>query len=230
MSGTDGQPQRLQRPRPGWPTHCIRFQKLQSHRYLRNKITFISGVSAFTDFLHAIYPFSDLKTSRASRGCRCPFADPFIHFRHLRAYDMRKKGEMKPIDVKLIGTVESPLIDLESAPRQADEDAPEAWLVFEPEILEGLRSIRPGDRVIVLTWLDRARRDVLSVHPRGDTSRALEGVFSTRSPHRPNPIGLHEVEITAVDGRRFRVKHLEVLDGTPIIDVKPILSADVSER
>ena len=143
---------------------------------------------------------------------------------------MRKKGEMKPIDVKLIGTVESPLIDLESAPRQADEDAPEAWLVFEPEILEGLRSIRPGDRVIVLTWLDRARRDVLSVHPRGDTSRAREGVFSTRSPHRPNPIGLHEVEITAIDGRRFRVKHLEVLDGTPIIDVKPILSANVSER
>jgi tRNA-Thr(GGU) m(6)t(6)A37 methyltransferase TsaA len=133
-------------------------------------------------------------------------------------------------DVKAIGRVESPLTDLESAPRQADEGAPEAWLVFEPEVLEGLRSIRPGDEVIVLTWLDRARRDVLSVHPRGDASRAQEGVFSTRSPHRPNPIGLHRVEITAVDGRRVRVRSLEALDGTPIIDVKPILSDDISQR
>jgi tRNA-Thr(GGU) m(6)t(6)A37 methyltransferase TsaA len=97
-------------------------------------------------------------------------------------------------------------------------------------MLEGLRSIRPGDEVIVITWLDRARRDVLSVHPRGDASRAQEGVFSTRSPHRPNPIGLHQVEITAVDGRRVRVRSLEALDGTPIIDVKPVLNADVSRR
>lgn len=132
--------------------------------------------------------------------------------------------------VKGIGMVESSLIDLESAPRQADEGAPEAWLVFEPEMLEGLRSLRPGDEVIVLTWLDRARRDVLSVHPRGDSSRAPEGVFSTRSPHRPNPIGLHRVEITAIDGRRVRVRSLEVVDGTPIIDVKPVLSGDISQR
>ncbi|MGH7573229.1 MAG: tRNA (N6-threonylcarbamoyladenosine(37)-N6)-methyltransferase TrmO, partial [Gemmatimonadota bacterium] len=102
--------------------------------------------------------------------------------------------------------------------------------VFEPEMLPGLRSSRPGDVVIVITWLDRARRDVLSVHPRGDTSRAEEGVFSTRSPHRPNPIGLHQVEITAIDGRRMRVRNLEALDGTPIIDVKPTLSGDISER
>ena len=129
-----------------------------------------------------------------------------------------------------IGRVESPLADLESAPRQADEGAPAAWLVFEPEMLEGLRNLRPGDEVVVITWLDRARRDVLSVHPRGDTSRAREGVFSTRSPHRPNPIGLHRVEITAVDGRRVRVRSLEALDGTPIVDVKPTLSEDVSQR
>jgi tRNA-Thr(GGU) m(6)t(6)A37 methyltransferase TsaA len=133
-------------------------------------------------------------------------------------------------EVKAIGRVESPLTDLESAPRQADEDAPEAWLVFEPEVLEGIRNVRPGDEVIVLTWLDRARRDVLSVHPRGDTSRAKEGVFSTRSPHRPNPIGLHRVEITAVDGRRARVRQLEALDGTPILDVKPVLSGAIGER
>src|ERR1700737_1729853 len=104
-------------------------------------------------------------------------------------------------EVKPIGRVESPLTDLASAPRQADEGAPEAWLVFEPEGLEGLRSLRPGDQVILITWRDGARRDVVSVHPRGDASRAEEGVFSTRSPHRPNPIGLHRVEITAVDGR-----------------------------
>jgi tRNA-Thr(GGU) m(6)t(6)A37 methyltransferase TsaA len=133
-------------------------------------------------------------------------------------------------EVRPIGRVESPLADLESAPRQADEGAPAAWLVFEPEMLEGLRNLRPGDEVVVITWLDRARRDVLSVHPRGDTSRAREGVFSTRSPHRPNPIGLHRVEITAVDGRRVRVRSLEALDGTPIVDVKPTLSEDVSQR
>jgi tRNA-Thr(GGU) m(6)t(6)A37 methyltransferase TsaA len=133
-------------------------------------------------------------------------------------------------ELMAIGRVESPLVDLESAPRQADEGAPEAWLVFEPEVLEGLVSIRPGDEVIVITWLDRARRDVLSVRPRGDASRALEGVFSTRSPHRPNPIGLHQVEITAIDGRRVSVRNLEALDGTPILDVKPILSGDISKR
>ena len=133
-------------------------------------------------------------------------------------------------EVNVIGRVESPLTDLASAPRQADEGAPEAWLVFEPAVLEGLRNVRPGDEVIVITWLDRARRDVLSVHPRGDSARPQEGVFSTRSPHRPNPIGLHRVEITAVDGRRVRVRHLEAVDGTPIIDVKPILHEDIGKR
>jgi tRNA-Thr(GGU) m(6)t(6)A37 methyltransferase TsaA len=133
-------------------------------------------------------------------------------------------------EVKAIGKVESPLTDLAAAPRQADEGAPAAWLVFEPEMVEGLRSLRPGDQVILLTWLDRARRDVLSVHPRGDTSRAQEGVFNTRSPHRPNPIGLHRVEITDIDGRRLRVRNLEAVDGTPIIDLKPTLGEDISLR
>ena len=137
---------------------------------------------------------------------------------------------MTSFEVRVIGKVESALTDLESAPRQADEGAPEAWVVFEPEMLEGLRSIRPGDEVILITWLDRARRDVLSVHPRGDISRTREGVFNTRSPHRPNPIGLHRVEITAINGRRVQVRHLEALDGTPIIDVKPILSEDIGQR
>src|SRR4029450_7035262 len=143
---------------------------------------------------------------------------------------MKRESNVTSFELKSIGRVESPLRDLESAPRQADEDATPAWLVFEPEVREGLRSLRPGDRVFVLTWLDRARRDLLSVHPRGDTSRAQEGVFSTRSPHRPNPIGLHPGEIPGIDGLRVQVDRLEVLDGTSIVDIKPMISADVSQR
>jgi tRNA-Thr(GGU) m(6)t(6)A37 methyltransferase TsaA len=129
-----------------------------------------------------------------------------------------------------IGTVESPLTDPASAPNQGDEGAPDAWLVFEPAVLEALDGFREGDEVIVLTWLDRARRDVLRVHPRGDVSRAQQGVFSTRSPHRPNPIGLHRVEIASIDGARVQVRNLEAVDGTPIVDVKPVLSTDINER
>jgi tRNA-Thr(GGU) m(6)t(6)A37 methyltransferase TsaA len=134
------------------------------------------------------------------------------------------------LTLKVIGKVESRLTDLDSAPRQADEGAPEAWLVFEPEVLEGLRNIRTGDEVVLITWLDRAQRDVLTVYPRGDTSRAQEGVFNTRSPHRPNPIGLHRVEITAIEGRRLRVRQLEALNGTPIIDLKPVLNEEIGQR
>jgi tRNA-Thr(GGU) m(6)t(6)A37 methyltransferase TsaA len=133
-------------------------------------------------------------------------------------------------EVRPIGRVESSLNDPESAPRQADEGAPEAWLVFDVEVLEGLRNVRPGDEVILITWLHQARRDVLSVHPRGDITRPREGVFSTCSPHRPNPIGLHRVQVTAIDGSRVRVRSLEAVDGTPILDLKPVLSADVAQR
>jgi tRNA-Thr(GGU) m(6)t(6)A37 methyltransferase TsaA len=133
-------------------------------------------------------------------------------------------------EVMTIGKVESLLTDLDSAPKQGDEGAPDAWLVFEPGVLDALEGIRPGDEVIVLTWLHRARRDVLRVHPRGDTSRAQQGVFNTRSPHRPNPIGLHAVEILSIDGGNVRVSKLEALDGTPIVDVKPVLSSDVGRR
>lgn len=129
-----------------------------------------------------------------------------------------------------IGRVESPLVDLASAPPQGDEGAPDAWLVFEPRVLEGLEGLRPGDEIIVLTWLHRARRDVLRVHPRGDPARPEQGVFGTRSPDRPNPIGLHRVEILAIEGSRVRVRNLEAVDGTPVVDVKPLLSGEVGER
>jgi tRNA-Thr(GGU) m(6)t(6)A37 methyltransferase TsaA len=121
------------------------------------------------------------------------------------------------------------LTDPAQAPRQGDEGAPEAWLVFEPQMLEGIRDLRVGDDIIVLTWLDRARRDVLSTRPRGEANRPLLGVFSTRSPDRPNPIGLHRVQILALDGVRIRVRELEALDQTPILDIKPVL-ASIPER
>jgi tRNA-Thr(GGU) m(6)t(6)A37 methyltransferase TsaA len=129
-----------------------------------------------------------------------------------------------------IGRVESPLTDPASAPKQGDEGAPVAWLVLEPEVLDALDGVREGDQLIVLTWLDRARRDVLRVHPRGDPSRPQQGVFSTRSEHRPNPIGLHRVEVAAIDGARVQVRNLEAVDGTPILDIKPVLGGDVSKR
>jgi tRNA-Thr(GGU) m(6)t(6)A37 methyltransferase TsaA len=137
---------------------------------------------------------------------------------------------MSSFEIRSIGTVSSSLKALDAAPRQADEGAPEAWLVFEPDVAEALRGIRPGDDLILITWLDRARRDVLSVHPRGDVSRPPEGVFTTRSPHRPNPLGLHDVHVIAVKGSRVRVRGLEAIDGTPIVDVKPVLSADIAQR
>jgi tRNA-Thr(GGU) m(6)t(6)A37 methyltransferase TsaA len=127
-----------------------------------------------------------------------------------------------------IGRVESTLVDRETAPKQGYEGSPEAWLVFDQRVSEGIRDLEAGSDVIVLTWLDRASRDVLAVHPRSDPRNPELGVFSTRSPDRPNPVGLHRVHIVAVDGLRIRVRDLEALDGTPVVDVKPVLdeSAD----
>ena len=128
----------------------------------------------------------------------------------------------------VIGHVESPLADPALAPKQGSEGAPDAWLVFRGSVRDGLRELRAGDEVIVLTWLHRADREVLRVHPRDDPARPRTGVFGTRSADRPNPIGLHRVRILAVDGLRLHVQGLEAVDGTPIIDVKPVLS--VAER
>ena len=124
----------------------------------------------------------------------------------------------------------SQLSDPNSAPKQGDEGAPAAMIVLDPEFLEALHGIQPGDALLVLTWLDRADRDVLTVHPRGDPARERLGVFATRSPHRPNPIGLHRVRVDFIDGTRIGVADLEALDGTPILDLKPVLRADIAER
>ena len=125
--------------------------------------------------------------------------------------------------------MESSLSEPGEAPLQGDEGAPDAWLVLNPAVSEGLRGLQPGTDVLVLTWLDRASRDVLTVHPRGDTERPATGVFNTRSPDRPNPIGLHRVTILTIDGNRVHVRNLEALDQTPVLDVKPVLRA-IAER
>jgi tRNA-Thr(GGU) m(6)t(6)A37 methyltransferase TsaA len=126
--------------------------------------------------------------------------------------------------VRPVGYVESPLTDPAAAPKQGFEGAPEAWLVFSPEVAEAVRDLAAGDQVFVLTWLDQARRDVLAVHPRDDPRNPETGVFSTRSQDRPNPIGLHRVTIAAIEGLRVLVRDLEAVDGTPILDVKPVLA------
>jgi tRNA-Thr(GGU) m(6)t(6)A37 methyltransferase TsaA len=125
--------------------------------------------------------------------------------------------------IRPIGRVESVLTDLAAAPRQGDEGAPNAVLNFDPSVVDGLDGIAVGDHIIVLTWLDRADRSVIRVHPRGDPASPMRGVFSTRSPDRPNPIGLHDVVVLSVAHQRLTVSGLEALDGTPILDVKPVL-------
>jgi len=132
-------------------------------------------------------------------------------------------------EVTPIGHVRSPLAERSQAPRQGDEGAPSAWLVFEPHVTDAVRDLRAGDHIIVITWLDRARRDVLTTHPRDDPDSPLLGVFSTRSPDRPNPIGLHRVQILAVEDGRIFVSNLEAIDNTPILDIKPVLD-QVAER
>jgi tRNA-Thr(GGU) m(6)t(6)A37 methyltransferase TsaA len=132
---------------------------------------------------------------------------------------MTNRYELRPI-----GYVQSPLTDPATAPKQGDEGAPDAWLVLDPEVAEAARDLTVGADVFVLTWLHRARRDVLAVHPRDDPRTPETGVFSTRSQDRPNPIGLHRVTIAAIDGLRVLARGLEAVDGTPIVDVKPVLA------
>jgi tRNA-Thr(GGU) m(6)t(6)A37 methyltransferase TsaA len=128
-----------------------------------------------------------------------------------------------------IGHVASSLVDPANAPKQGDEGAPDAWLNIAAQYREGLRDMKAFNEILVLTWLDRARRDVLVVHPRDNTARPMRGVFSTRSADRPNPIGLHRVQVLDIHETRIRVRNLEAVDGTPVLDLKPVLDA-VGER
>ena len=127
-----------------------------------------------------------------------------------------------------IGLLHSPLKEPGEAPRQGSEGAPNAWLEVNATVAEGLEGIAVGDEVIVITWLHKAQRDVLKVHPRGDETAPLAGVFATRSPDRPNPLGLHRVTVLEIVGERVKVGPIEAIDGTPVVDIKPVLpqSAD----
>jgi len=136
----------------------------------------------------------------------------------------RGDGAGTTYTVEPVGWVRSTLREASEAPKQPDEGAPQATLEFVPAVREALDGLTPGDRVHVLTWLHRADRETLRVHPRGDLARPLTGVFATRSPDRPNPIGLHDVVILALDGLTMTVDRLEAVDGTPVLDVKPVLA------
>jgi tRNA-Thr(GGU) m(6)t(6)A37 methyltransferase TsaA len=128
------------------------------------------------------------------------------------------------MELVIVGTVQSTLTDVAAAPKQGDEGAPDAWLVFDRRFADAVDGIAADDELLVLTWLHRADRSVLRVHPRDDPTNPEKGVFNTRSADRPNPVGLHRVTVTSIDGLRLRVRDLEAVDGTPIIDVKPPLS------
>jgi tRNA-Thr(GGU) m(6)t(6)A37 methyltransferase TsaA len=123
-----------------------------------------------------------------------------------------------------IGVVRSPLRNRADAPRQGSEGAPDASVVLEPSFADALQGIRLGDEVVLVTWLHEADRTVLQVHPRDDESRPLTGVFATRSSDRPNPLGLHRVTVLGIDGLELEVGPLEAIDGTPVVDIKAVLS------
>jgi tRNA-Thr(GGU) m(6)t(6)A37 methyltransferase TsaA len=127
------------------------------------------------------------------------------------------------LQLRPVGVIRSELKLRAEAPRQGREGAPDAWLEVDPALAAGLQGIQVGDEIIVITWLHEADRDVLQVHPRSDPRNPLTGVFATRSPDRPNPLGLHPVIVRAIDGNRLRIGPIEAVDGTPVVDIKPVL-------
>jgi len=142
----------------------------------------------------------------------------------MKTSDERPVAGRAPYRLRPIGVLRSELKARGQGPRQGTEGAPDAWLDVQPWAAEGIRGLAAGDRILVITWLHRGRRDVLRVRPRGDRRRKIAGVFATRSPDRPNPIGIHPVTVREIVGTRLRVGPIEAIDGTPVVDVKPVLS------
>ena len=130
-------------------------------------------------------------------------------------------------EIKPIGIIRSELASREAAPRQGNEGAPDAWVEVNSAVAEGLEGISVGSEIILITWFHMAHRDILKLHPRGDKNRPVTGVFSTRSPDRPNPLGLHRVTVLEITGNRFKVRPIEAIDGTPVVDIKPVLLQSV---
>jgi tRNA-Thr(GGU) m(6)t(6)A37 methyltransferase TsaA len=129
----------------------------------------------------------------------------------------------KSLELRPIGVIRSSIKERSKAPKQGSEGAPDAWVEVHPFAVRALDSLAAGDEIIILTWLHQARRGTRKVHPRSDPNRRLAGVFATRSPDRPNPIGLHEVTVRKIERSRLQVGLIEAIDGTPVIDIKPVL-------
>ena len=132
---------------------------------------------------------------------------------------------MKAFSIEPIGIIRSEIKNREDAPLFYTEGAPNAFLEILPAYIEGLDRMQVGDEIIVITWFHRAHRDVLKVHPRGDPSNPLTGVFSTRSPDRPNPLGLHRVRVLEINPGRLHIGPIEAIDGTPVVDIKPVVES-----
>ena len=143
--------------------------------------------------------------------------------RSRRVRGRNRTRQSEPARLRPVGVIRSALKARSKAPRQGTEGAPDAWLEIRSWATDAMHGLIVGDEVIVITWFHRGRRDVFKVHPRSDPRNPLTGVFATRSPDRPNPLGLHPVTIRAIDGRRLRVGPIEAIDGTPVVDIKPVL-------
>ncbi len=133
------------------------------------------------------------------------------------------------VQLRPVGVIRSRLKERSKAPKQGSEGAPDAWIEVRPFAAQALEGLAVGDAIIVLTWLHRAHREVLKVHPRSDPNRRLTGVFATRSPDRPNPIGLHQTTVRKISKKRWRIGPMEAINGTPVIDIKPVL-CEVQKR
>jgi tRNA-Thr(GGU) m(6)t(6)A37 methyltransferase TsaA len=133
------------------------------------------------------------------------------------------ENELQAGWLKQVGVISSELKALSEAPKQGSEGAPDAWLEIQAWAAEALHGLAVGDEILVITWFHQACRDVFQVHPRSDARNPLTGVFATRSPDRPNPLGLHPVTVRAIEGNRLRIGPIEAIDGTPVVDIKPVL-------
>ena len=145
---------------------------------------------------------------------------------------MKKPGKTRRgrYQIQPVAIIRSEIKKRGQAPKQGSEGAPDAWLEVQPAVLKGIEGLVVGDEIIVITWLHQARREVLKVHPRSDRHRPLTGVFATRSPDRPNPLGLHQVTVRRIEKNRLRIGPIEVIDGTPVVDIKPALSCCPQEE
>ena len=148
----------------------------------------------------------------------------------MRSGEKRAAARRTGFALRPIGVIRSELKERALAPRQGFKGAPDAWLDVQPWASDAVLGLTAGDQIIVITWLHRSRRDVLQVHPRGDRRRRLAGVFATRSPDRPNPLGLHAVKVREITGNRLRIGPIEAIDGTPVVDIKPVLRASGRQR